>query len=675
MSAPPPADTTTPSYGTSGSEGHSGPRGDDNDVDRMPNRLLWLGLLAIILIVGSTAVAAVAIFNTPSLGIPLTVAVAAVAVVCVAFLLMWAIPAVRSANQRAAAAQHGRASVDAALRRARVELGLIPADATDAELHPSPGRSPAGPRHTYRNGDGHETAHEPGRRAVEDTASGTAQGLAAAAQNVPEWLRGEAGKDAHEDLFVKVMFVKLARRLQSFIGRAIAEIDDLESAYEDPELLRALWRLDHLLTLVRRQAENLAVLGGQSPDRRSTEPVVTHQVLLNANAEIEKFQQVQIISVNLSGASGTVVPAIHGQVAAEVIHLLAELLDNATFFSPPDGPKVKVRANRVAAGLAIEISDCGVGLDFDEQQRINRILDGTEQIDMLQRVHDGRTGLAVVRELAAHHGIKVELQRNIFGGVVAAVVIPPALLVESEATSGGRRAQRALPAATVGPQGPTAPPAPVAPTLTSPSRSPRDREAIAGPAPAQMTRVTSRAIPALDTPSHQPSDWPHAERDDVAFGANDPTSYTTHGHLAPQLPTRQPQHDLADLRAGRRGAAAPGTETFAPATPPTLDRRSSDPAPPPSLPVRGPGTYMPPQLADPVDGTSVTPGHRTDLYAQVRAGRRGAWWALNAPELDDRAVVEGYDTTLGAETPTRDQPRDHSHDSHTTQGDQPRWTT
>jgi signal transduction histidine kinase len=532
-----------------------------------------------------------------------------------------------------------------------------------------------GARHGAERVGGHRAV-----RVVVNSASSAAAGLVEAAQNVPGGLHRGVNSGSHEELFVKVMFVKLAGRLQSFISRALAEIEQLEATYEDPELLAALYRLDHLFTLVRRQAENLAVLGGQSPDRRSADPVEIHEVLINANAEIERFKQVSIVPVNIPGSSDPLVPDIHGLVAAEVIHLLAELLDNATYFTPPDGPKVEVRANRVAAGLAVEISDRGVGMDFDEQERINRVLDGSERIDMIQRVQEGRTGLAVVRELAARHDIKVELKRNIFGGVVAAVVLPPALLVELHspphpapqsprvepgvvASAAEYQSERALPAAVTDMRGLTAPPGPPAPTLTSPRRR-RDGDGVSAP------MVTTRTPASHDVPG----DW-------NAFGGEPAGASSVSGHLMPQLPTRQTRRDRSEARVSEPvPGPGPATEGFPPVPPVSPSQvGAADPDMPPALPVRGSGTsYMPPELAKPVDAPAVLPGHRVDLYAQVRAGRQAAPW----PPQEEAEVGEGdvaEDFGAGPDVGSEVQPAPGYVNDHTqnymTRGEQTRWTT
>ncbi|MDR7304062.1 sensor histidine kinase [Haloactinomyces albus] len=215
------------------------------------------------------------------------------------------------------------------------------------------------------------------------------------------------------------VFANLAGRLQSLIQRAIVKVDELEHEVEDPDLLKGLFSVDHLATRVRRQAENLAVLGGEPPQRQSTSPVSIYAVLRSAVAEIEHYARVKVVHP----VEGT----LRGHAVAEFIHLLAELLENATSFSAPDAP-VMLRAQNVTAGLAIEVQDRGLGIPVEDLDRINHLLGESGRIDLGELFEDGRIGLSVVRELAHRHGVSVRLQTNIFGGIDAIMVLPHNLL-------------------------------------------------------------------------------------------------------------------------------------------------------------------------------------------------------------------------------------------------------
>ncbi|MEW2348002.1 ATP-binding protein [Streptomyces sp. NPDC006684] len=233
------------------------------------------------------------------------------------------------------------------------------------------------------------------------------------------------------------VFVNLSRRLQSLVHRQIQVLDELESGTEDPALLKGLFHIDHLATRTRRHAENLAVLGGSVSRRQWSTPIPLQQVLRSAVAEVEQYPRVRLVP--------PVDGAVHGQNVADIVHLIAELVENATLFSAPHTP-VLLRAGRVAAGLAVEIEDRGLGLDPAERHRMNTVLADPDQVNLAGLLQDGRIGLYVVATLARRHGIAVRLQSNIYGGVQAVVVLPTALLGEEPATpaqvaAGGRTAE------------------------------------------------------------------------------------------------------------------------------------------------------------------------------------------------------------------------------------------
>ncbi|MER5729050.1 ATP-binding protein [Streptomyces sp. NPDC002138] len=215
------------------------------------------------------------------------------------------------------------------------------------------------------------------------------------------------------------VFVNLARRLQSLVHREISLLDDLEDTVEDPDLLKELFHVDHLATRIRRHAENLAVLGGAASRRQWTRPIDLSEVLRSSVAEVEQYTRVKVVPP----AGGTV----RGHAVADVVHLLAELVENATVFSAPD-TDVVLRAERVTAGIAVEVEDRGLGMPPEEQHRMNALLGDPDQINVRQLLADGRIGLFVVSALARRHGIAVELKSNIYGGVMAVLVLPQELL-------------------------------------------------------------------------------------------------------------------------------------------------------------------------------------------------------------------------------------------------------
>lgn len=215
------------------------------------------------------------------------------------------------------------------------------------------------------------------------------------------------------------VFVNLARRLQSLVHREISLLDDLEDTVEDPDLLKELFHVDHLATRIRRHAENLAVLGGAASRRQWTRPIDLSEVLRSSVAEVEQYTRVKVVPP----AGGTV----RGHAVADVVHLLAELVENATVFSAPD-TDVVLRAERVTAGIAVEVEDRGLGMPPEEAHRMNALLGDPDQISVRHLLADGRIGLFVVSALARRHGIAVELKSNIYGGVLAVLVLPQELL-------------------------------------------------------------------------------------------------------------------------------------------------------------------------------------------------------------------------------------------------------
>ncbi|WP_446037908.1 sensor histidine kinase, partial [Streptomyces sp. SID1143] len=215
----------------------------------------------------------------------------------------------------------------------------------------------------------------------------------------------------------------LARRLQTLAHREIRLIDELEHDIDDPDLLERVFAVDHLATRVRRHAENLAVLGGAAPHRRWNRPVHLSEVLRSAVAEIEQYPRVQLVP--------PVEGAVRGHAVTDIVHLLAELVENATVFSAPE-TQVLVRAQRVTAGIAVEIEDRGFGMSPGDRHHMNAVLTEPDRVDFPALVRDGRIGLYLVAALARRHGIVVQLRDNIYGGVQAVIVLPRRLLAADD---------------------------------------------------------------------------------------------------------------------------------------------------------------------------------------------------------------------------------------------------
>ncbi len=209
--------------------------------------------------------------------------------------------------------------------------------------------------------------------------------------------------------------------------REISILDELENEIEDPDLLKGLFHVDHLATRIRRHAENLAVLGGAVSRRQWSKPVSMTEVLRSAIAEVEQYSRVKLVPP----IDGT----LRGHAVADVIHLLAELVENATVFSAPH-TQVLLRVNLVTSGLAVEVEDRGLGMPAGEQSRMNALLTDPDQVNVASLLADGRIGLFVVSQLARRHGIHVRLQTNIYGGTQAVLVVPQALLGTAQGAPG-----------------------------------------------------------------------------------------------------------------------------------------------------------------------------------------------------------------------------------------------
>ena len=216
---------------------------------------------------------------------------------------------------------------------------------------------------------------------------------------------------------VNAMFVSLSRRSQSLVERQIRLIDELEQGEQDAERLSNLFRMDHLATRMRRNSENLLVLAGHETVRRWGKPVTLVDVLRAAVSEIEQYERV---SLNIQ--PGT---SVAGNAVNDVVHLLAELLENATSFSPGDTP-VKVAGHLLnSGGVLLDITDQGVGMGAEEMAHANWRLENPPVVDVAV---SRRMGLFVVARLAARHGIRVRLRQPELGGLTALIWLPDTLI-------------------------------------------------------------------------------------------------------------------------------------------------------------------------------------------------------------------------------------------------------
>ncbi|MFF6779337.1 ATP-binding protein [Streptomyces sp. NPDC012510] len=407
------------------------------------------------------------------------------------------------------------------------------------------------------------------------------------------------------------VFVNLARRLQSLVQREISILDDLENEIEDPDLLKGLFHIDHLATRIRRHAENLAVLGGAVSRRQWSNPVSMTEVLRSAIAEVEQYSRVKLVPP----VDGT----LRGHAVADVIHLLAELVENATVFSAPH-TQVLLRANLVTSGLAVEVEDRGLGMPVTEQNKMNALLADPDQVNVASLLQDGRIGLFVVSQLARRHGIQVRLQTNIYGGVQAAFVVPQDLLGTD---SGDETASQPHIPQIGGARRPTAGPRQAQPATAQRASAP-------GPAERPATDRATRT--ATDRPGRPASTQP---------------TRTERGHRptpAPAAPARASvPRQQGPVRAG--GQQSPG--------------RSSGPAP---LPVRGARAERPnPAEAvpgiRPDDRRTVAENATTPPVPRVAGAVRGT---MGKPQLPRRRAQQHIVPQLrGGPPPVSRQDPDH----------------
>jgi signal transduction histidine kinase len=368
---------------------------------------------------------------------------------------------------------------------------------------------------------------------------------------------------------IRQVFVSLARRNQSLLQRQLRLIDALEQKASDPATLADLFPLDHLTTRMRRHAEGLIILSGAAPGRSWSEPVPVIDVIRGAVAEVEDYKRVTVLT--------RAEDAVAGLAAADMIHLLAELIENATL-SSPSGTRVEVRAERVANGFAIEIDDRGLGIEAGQLRTINQQLAKPPDFDL---ANADQLGLFVVGKLAARHAVRVALRPSPYGGTTAVALMPNSIVVPANETD----------------------------TDTNPDLRPgtdrmsgldldhADALALTGRRPAQpsLPEGTTRRTEAPDDlfgPGRDPV--PAVPPPSFRLGTPPPRLGTTGlagpGPGTPGLaPPRPGTPELAPPGPGTPGLAPPGQGT----PPPPLPRRST-----PGLAPPGPGREEP-AAADP----------------------------------------------------------------------------
>ncbi|MDO0910803.1 nitrate- and nitrite sensing domain-containing protein [Streptomyces sp. DT2A-34] len=258
--------------------------------------------------------------------------------------------------------------------------------------------------------------------------------------------------------FQKVI-LGIARQSQNLVNLQLTKLDALERAHQDPEILKGLYELDSTASQLRRYEENLVIISGERPGRSWSEPVALIDILRSAVGEVAEYQRVEVYTEEEVHVAP---PAV-----ADVIHLLAELIENATLYSPAPAP-VGVRAAMVAKGLAVEVEDRGLGMSEEDYDSFNAQLADPPQFDVVALADDLRLGMFVIAQLARRHGIAVTLRSSPYGGTTAIVLIPHDIVVRDVPAPDRDEVEHAGAAE---PEEPVRESRPVIPARTAPERT------------------------------------------------------------------------------------------------------------------------------------------------------------------------------------------------------------
>ncbi|MEW2358157.1 nitrate- and nitrite sensing domain-containing protein [Spirillospora sp. NPDC029432] len=369
---------------------------------------------------------------------------------------------------------------------------------------------------------------------------------------------------------IRDVLLSLARRTQTLVHRQLSMLDTMERRRDiDPKDLEELFRLDHLATRMRRNAENLIVLSGAIPARGWRRSVPMVDVVRAAVGEVEDYTRVQVLPF------GPI--ELTGRAVGDVTHLLAELIENAVSFSPPD-TVVQIGGHLVASGFAIDIEDRGLGLTDEKLADVNARIADPPEFNLQSSV---QLGLFVVGKLAERYGLQVMLKRSAYGGTTAVVVIPRELVIEDPAAAART---------------------PAAPAVTAPAEDGAESGAAqAGPRPVPAGATTENGL---------------AVRQPTMVGASDPAAPQGRAgagrQAAPSLVAVPNPPNPRDAAAGE-DASRPGDPTTTGPVPGGSHTTGPAPAQPgPNAP--GTGTPGPdvtgPNATGPLD-TPATPATPT----------------------------------------------------------------
>ena len=407
---------------------------------------------------------------------------------------------------------------------------------------------------------------------------------------------------------VNQVFLNISMRNQSLLHRQLGMLDTMERRTSDPAALADLFRLDHLTTRMRRHAEGLIILSGSTPGRGWREPVPALDVLRAAIAEVEDYVRVDVLSESRD--------LVAGNAVNDVIHLVAELVENAAAFSPPN-TRIEVRADRAGTGLVVEIEDRGLGLSDEELADINERLARPPEFDL---ANSEQLGLFVVSRLAVRQNIKVALRQSVYGGTTAILVMPFGVIVRDEDARDGSWQDEdgaALPPA-AGKPGPATsePPSPAPGRRGGPPLDIAGRHRLPSAATGRRAETSDPTMQPWELANVAP--WPEAwRRESVAGERAQPTLL------------------------GRREGGGPAT--------PAGSTRDREPASPPSsgshlgMPIRVPQASLAPELRGRGDAKApalVHPGPDIDerppeTIRNVMTEMQQGWQRGRVDDLDD----------------------------------------
>jgi signal transduction histidine kinase len=436
---------------------------------------------------------------------------------------------------------------------------------------------------------------------------------------------------------VNQVFLNISMRNQSLLHRQLGMLDAMERRTSEPEALADLFRIDHLTTRMRRHAEGLIILSGSVPGRGWRDPVPVVDVLRAAVAEVEDYVRVDVNSESEDLVAGSAV--------SDVIHLIAELVENATVFSPPN-TRIEVRAERVGTGLVAEVDDRGLGLSAEELADINRRLASSQEFDL---AHSDQLGLFVVSQLAARHDIEVSLRRSVYGGTTAVVLLPFGVIVRHEEAPPVRGDQGEW----VSDNGRT---------LTGRHRLPAPNRALApaegagewladangsGPAAAQTAPLAPWEIgppPTLPTAASSARRLTGSQPAVPPWDAETTDSWTTASYSSPAVPASSVRRETPQPdRPGREPAIRASRELEGPGVPPGHSHLG--------MPIRVPQASLAPQLrprsdaARPAeDEAPEVPERSPEATRSMLSMMQQGWRRGRLDDLDDPEGAPGNGT-------------------------------